>query len=261
MIQSFKHSGNIGDIIYSLPTCISIIKENKLQQFNYYLNINKETKYLQEHPLGNVLLNEEYAKFLLPLLQVQPYIKETKIHTDEVIQFDLDNFRKLPMDFTKGLIVKWTYNLFNGLKVYPLDKPWLFVGKNYEYKDKIIVCRTKRLNSKNINYSFMNSYANNIIFVGIEDEYTIFKEQCPDVKEFVKFDNSLKLAEAINGCKFVVANQTMLFSIAEALKTPRLVEVSPIAPNVIPIGGAGYDAQFQQPFETYFNKLNNECNI
>jgi ADP-heptose:LPS heptosyltransferase len=50
------------------------------------------------------------------------------------------------------------------------------------------------------------------------------------------------MAECIASCKFFIGNQSSPFAVAEQLKVPRIVEVYPQAPNVIPTGGLAYDA-------------------
>src|SRR5688572_17324226 len=42
-ITSFKHSGNCGDIIYSLPAAFELAKNGKV---HYYLHLNQPTNYV-----------------------------------------------------------------------------------------------------------------------------------------------------------------------------------------------------------------------
>ena len=64
------------------------------------------------------------------------------------------------------------------------------------------------------------------------------------------------MAIIINSSKFFIGNLCFAYSIAEALKIPRLLETCPDFPVVFPIGGKAFDFYHQVHFEKFFNKLN-----
>jgi len=59
--------------------------------------------------------------------------------------------------------------------------------------------------------------------------------------EFVNVQDFLQVGNIMNNCGFVVGNQTAYFAVAEAMKVPRLVEMSSTIPDVIPHGGTCND--------------------
>ena len=63
------------------------------------------------------------------------------------------------------------------------------------------------------------------------------------------------MAQVISGCKMFIGNQSFPFSIAEALKTKRVLEVFPQCPNVIVEGADAYDFCYQEQFEKIINNI------
>mgnify|MGYP003335565491 FL=1 len=253
MNLNVSHSGNIGDILYSIPFLLGILEKKKYTKINYYLRTNVPCYYSGPHPLGNVLLNIEYAKSALTLLKIQPYINECGIYTNQTIQINLDEFRKLPIRFQTGVIPRWYFWL--GDSEYDLSKSWITAGKDERYAGKILVSRTQRHTNPGISYSFINEYAKDVVFIGVEDEWKIFNKECPGCKEWVKFSSLLDMANAYNSCKFFVGNQGMPYTLAESMKINRLLEANLEAPNNIPFSNNGMDALFQKPFEKKFKRL------
>ena len=59
----------------------------------------------------------------------------------------------------------------------------------------------------------------------------------------------LEMASVIAGAKLFIGNQSFPFSLAEALKVNRLLEVHFQCPNVTVYGDKGFDFCFQPQFE------------
>ena len=75
---SFKHSGNSGDIIYSLPAMLALSQEKDI---HVYLHANQPINNMNlNHPLGNVMLNNKMIEMLKPLLLFQPKICEHQVN-------------------------------------------------------------------------------------------------------------------------------------------------------------------------------------
>jgi hypothetical protein len=96
-----KHSGNSGDIIYTLPAMYAIAQG---KPFDLALSLAGEAKYHKAHPLGNKMLNEKMVAMLKPLLEAQAEINECFAHSNQAVDVDLDIFRKLPILFESGLV-------------------------------------------------------------------------------------------------------------------------------------------------------------
>ncbi len=249
-IINFAHSGHLGDIIYSLPLVKELSKSHKC---NFYVKPYKKNQgnYFK-HPSGKFFLDERLVKMLLPLLREQKFINTVEEYNNQKIEIDLDLFREVPMNL-QYYSPRWFFHLA-GLQV-NLEKSYLDVSDHKEIKNKIVILRTFRARNFFINYKFLRNN-NNLLFVGMNDEYEDLKEQVPNLK-FYNCKNFLEMAQIIKSSKFFIGNQGIGYAIAEGLKTPRLLEGNPDFPVIFPIGENAYDFYHQIHFESFFEKLNN----
>ncbi|MFT3780479.1 MAG: hypothetical protein QM790_00590 [Nibricoccus sp.] len=240
---SFKHSGNAGDVIYSLPT-IRAITGGRAARLALALDVPMRDRNMK-HPLGGVQLNRKMFDMLKPLLEAQPYLDEVVVWEGEEIQYDLDAFRDAPLLLDRLGICRWYFYMF-GIAT-DLSEPWLFVGGDASYRESIVVARSERYRNHAISYRFLRQY-NDIVFLGVEDEYIDFAKQVPSAR-WVQVNDFLQMARVIAGSRLFIGNQSFPYSLAEGLKVPRVVELSPLTPNVVPVGREGYDVLFQAQFE------------
>ena len=246
---SFKHSGNAGDIIYAIPAMIALAKGKPI---HLYLQINQPGKYGKyPHPLGGMMLTQKMVDMLKPLLMNQSGIEKVAVYNNEPIDYDLDVFRQFPIWLSRGNISRWYFLVFP--TTYPIHLMWLQVPADSSVNDHIIIARSQRYRAPKIDYSFLSRYKK-ILFVGVEAEYADMKQMIPHI-EFRQVDDFLELAQLIMGCKLFIGNQSFPFSIAEALKSKRLLELYFQAPNVTVMGADGYDFCFQEQFEYLVKKL------
>lgn len=241
---NFKHSGNSGDIIYAIPTMIALSGE---RPFNLYLNLNKPAFYAEHyrHPLGNVTLDQKMFDMLAPLLRAQDHIKECLVFEGEKIDADLDIMREYPLLLDKGNIARWYFLVFPA--TYDLNKSWLKVEPDTEMNGSIVLARSMRYQAPGIDYSILRRYSN-VYFVGVPEEYEDMKQWIPELK-YRPVKDFLEMAAVIAGSKLFIGNQSFPFSVAEALKVNRLLEVYFECPNVTVYGDKGFDFAFQSQFE------------
>jgi len=244
----FKHSGNAGDIIYSLPAIYALSKGRNI---HLYLHINQEAKHRLEHPLGNVMLNEKMVSLLHPLLLYQPQFKTCTLYTGQPIDVDLDAFRNYPFNYSMGHIARWYFLAF-GINA-DLGKPWLQASPDASVKEAIVIARSKRYRAPGIHYQFLNQYPH-IVFLGLKDEYEDMKKAIPHLI-YRPVADFFEMACVIAGSKLFIGNQSFPFSLAEALKVTRLLEVYHQTPNVIVEGASGYDFCYQPQFEKLVAQL------
>ena len=251
---NLTHSGNAGDIIYALPT-IKKISEITGVPINLYLRLGRpmDLPNYSSHPLGNVMLNQKMADMLFPLLRSQAFINKSEIYQNQVIDIDLDYFRSGLVPMNKGNIARWC-SYITGVSP-DLWKRWLFIDRDNSFSGSIVIARSGRYQNKYIDYSFLDKY-DNLKFIGVAGEYNDMKRFLPRI-EWVEVENFLKMAQIIAGCKLFIGNQSFPYSIAEALKVPRLLEVSYDVINVVPEGENGYDFFFQEHFEWLVGHLYN----
>lgn len=261
----FTHSGALGDILYSLPFCNYLKNLLSLSSFEYIIKINNPGNFNINHPAGHVLTNLTLANFIKPLLEIQPNIKNINIideHTENGINYlhslknsdtliiNLDNFRKLPCNFSANYIPKYYFYLMNSFN-YNTDNlilPSLIANTDNRAKNKIILFRSLRYHNKLISYKFLEKIKENILFIGLPEEYNNFKTSYFEC-EYLLTKNALEVANLINSAKLTIGNQTFFFAIAELLKVPRLLEQCQYCPNVLTLGGYGQDILYQNQFE------------
>ncbi|MEO8770344.1 MAG: hypothetical protein ABI402_09680 [Ferruginibacter sp.] len=241
-LTTFKHSGNCGDIIYSLPVVWELAKKGKAA---IYLQTDQRGRYNNYHPLGNVMLNERMVEMLKPLLLYQPQCKSCEVYNGNEVDYDLDDFRKYVSLQDRGNIARWYFYVY---AVFPsLSNPWLIAPKDPSIKDTILIARSHRYRNPHINYSFLQKYSN-VKFIGVEEEFLDMKTSIPNL-EHKQVNDFLEMATLINSCKLFIGNQSFPFAIAEGLKVNRLLEVYYLSPNVIVEGRGAHDFLYQPQFE------------
>lgn len=245
------HSGNAGDIIYALPT-IKKIHELTGAATNLFFRLGRRVNLpnYNIHPLGGVMLNQKMADLLIPLIRSQPYINICEVYNGQTIDIDLDYFRSglIP---THGNIARWC-SYVTGVSP-DLWKQWLSAVPDMDYADTVIIARSGRYFNRAIDYGFLNKYPK-LVFLGIESEYQAIKQSLPGIP-WVQVTDFLQMAQIIAGCKFFIGNQSFPYSLAEALKKPRILEVSFEVTNVMPEGEGGHDFFFQEHFEWLVENL------
>ena len=247
---NIKHSGNMGDILYSLPA-IRKASEIHKQKVHLHLSLNTTGYYSGPHPLGNKLLNEEMARMAKPLFESTEFIEQVSIWDGIQVDYDLDLFRKTGFNFGAGDIMRWVFYAYPELTTEthkPTIKVKPIVG-NY-----IVLNRTARYLNPFIDYSYLKNWVEMIYFVGVESEYQAMQRIIPGLERKV-INDFLEYAQLIAGSIVYIGNQSMGFGIAEQMKHPRILEISPKCPNVIPNGGVAYDCFNQQGFMYAINQF------
>lgn len=247
----FKHSGNAGDILYSLPAIRQACK-NKNDKAILYLNLDQPANYAQGfvHPLGNVMLNKYMATMLKPLLLECEFISDVMTYSGQQIDYDLDKFRRIGLNLGAGNISRWYFQTFPELTC-DLIEPTIKIPIKY-YSDSILINRTERYQNGQIDYSILNKYDIDKYFVGTEHEYHLMSKVIENL-QYHEVLNFYHLADLINNCKVFIGNQSMNFAISEQLKSNRILETYFGCPNVIPCGGKAFDVFNQDGFEYALN--------
>lgn len=250
-VINFLHSGHLGDLINSLPVIKEIAKNNEC---NLYINLEKkinETIIDSLHPSKEYFLTRGSYEKILPLLKKQNYLKEVKVFKDELIDIDLDYFRKLPINFNIDSI-RWYFHL-TGVNPDLQDPYILNIDEDSKYKNCIVFMRSLRRQNENISFNFLEKYQN-LLFIGLHKEYLDLKKQIKSL-EFYECKNFLEMAQIINSCKLFIGNLSFGYTIAEGLKKPRLLESYLDFPLVYPNGKLGYEFYFQKHFEKYVKNI------
>lgn len=240
-----SHIGGAGDIIYAIPAMYELAKGRKI---NLYLSLHQPLKNFtkkMQYPNGKVILNEKSLEFFRPLILSQKNFSSCEALTNQHIHFALDSFWRFPFDYRMGSIARW-YFLTYGISR-DLGKAWIEAPPDNSVSDAIVLARSSRYHAPGISYDFLSKYPR-VVFVGVKDEFDEMKKSIPSL-EYKPVNNFKELASVIAGGKFFIGNQSFPFSLAEAMKVKRVLEVYPFCPNVVVEGPNAYDFCYQQQFE------------
>jgi hypothetical protein len=239
MEKTFKHSGDLGDIIYSLP----VIKT--LGGGTLYLDITggeDEPSCRAQCMDGKTKFNKISYDFIKPLIEVQPYIKEVKIYQKgQKIDYNLNLFRYKFADPNSRSKTKNLLDLHMeafGLPEWDPNEPWLFVDNPIKLERKTIVTRSPRMQA---NFPWFQSnkfkFRDNAIFLGLPKEHEFF-EWTFDIKiPYHPVKDALEIAKILKGAKALAANSTFILSVAIGLGTvPIVQEVEPHFPTTVFLG-------------------------
>ena len=232
---NFLHSGQLGDIICSLPVIYSLSKK----KCNLYLNIKNNNKFL----------NLQLYKKILPLLKNQPYITKVDTFKNQIIDINLDLFRNFPFLWFSAnkIFLQLTGRHFD------LSKRFIYSKKIDKFKKKIVIIRSLRRQNKLINYGFLENYGD-LIFLGLKDEFINLKKQL-NTLNYYKCSNFLEMCSIINSSRLFIGNASFGYHLAEGLKVKRVLEKSSDGPDITPFGNTGYEFFFQEDFEKICKSL------
>lgn len=249
--RSAIHSGKLGDIVYSLPTC------RALGVNHLVINLSLATK----DPLRT--FHFEPAKQLVPLLLAQSYLRKVTIvqvagqledawRSPGNVNYNLDIFRLVARHRAGGIILDLPrfarfrnedapahlgeiFAAGQGITV-DLSRPWLNADGDSGSSVVISVTRNWR--------SYPNEYWRLLTeglvhprFVGLEAEFAA--APVADAEFIPTFDH-LQLARVLSGAALFLGTVSFPYAIAEGLKTKRFVEVCHRQLNAFPIGRNGF---------------------
>lgn len=237
--RSGLHSGNIGDIIYSLPTC-------------RMLGINHVILNLCADPaFGGRVLIEGSARALAPLLLSQKFVRRVTIVRSNVpweyanpavlgVDYILDSFRASYTNHNLHLLYAHAvpFNLtVDG------SQPWITIGRDFDdpqvHQEPYVVVgltnRYRRFDHAYYEHLFRNVPADRVFFVGVENDQIERKNLGGTA---FQTSNFVDLAKLIANAALFIGNPSFSYAIAEGIKVNRFVE-TPEVNNVYPLDGSG----------------------
>lgn len=229
MQNEFKHSGDLGDIIWSLPTI------RALGGGILYLDPKGglDEKYVSWLDIGEyrcTTLNKARIDDIAPILEQQEYIDEVRYWEGNKVKYNLDKFRAK---------LKFKNLAHSHLKVFDLpfsetDAAWLQVEGNIMVQDKpVVISRSLKVQSNHIFWeSLSKEVTDACVFLGTELEYhvfnTIFRYQVGYCKT-----SMLELFQIIKTCHKFLGNQSFPHTIAEGFKKDIVHESFHLCPAAI----------------------------
>ena len=249
MTLRFKHSGRLGDILYSLPL-LQEMSKIECSPVDLYIGNDVPARLGADvfHPSLDVMVNTALFQYIHPLLARQTYINKVEhiasleIPSDVI---DLDKFKESGLNLKAGLIHGWYRKAF-GLP-FPLEKAWLHIDilnandALRDYDVDVLVSRTTRFCNTRINYSFLDQIEG-VGFIGMPYEYDDFisRHALKRVRH-VRVENAFDLAVLMRRAKVFIGNQSSNFAIAEGLKVTRALEAFEPVPVATPVGGLCFE--------------------
>lgn len=224
---TFNHSGKIGDLLYSLYFCKALAKAAGDDKFNFHIQTYvPETLYGRERDIPR--LDDATAEFIASLLRGQKCINEVFISKDFNTKnyqkaVDLDNFRKLHINFSSGIIAEWYYNLVTFPLERHFDEPLIEVEPNNDFKGKVILTQSKKYINPFVDLSVLKEFEDKMVFIGLEDEYELIKKKYGFNIPYHKVNSGLEIAQALKGAAISVSNQNGNYAIAQMIKSNRIL--------------------------------------
>lgn len=225
----YHHSGDYGDIIYSLPT-IKALGEGVLWfSHDNHWRFPADTRLRPDY---------HWAENIQGLLNQQEYIWNAQYTPSwpHSCDFDLNEFRKAyihtgPQNFRS--IFRLHLEAFN--TDYPEDQPWLKVDQAIEIPGRpIVVNRTQRYHNEYVSmWQILKEHEDKCVFIGTVEEYQAFRSFIHPLTNIPHYPTAtlLDAARVIAGCKVFVGNQSCPMAIAIGLGKNIVQESWPLNEN------------------------------
>jgi hypothetical protein len=228
-MNSFKHSGVYGDLLYSLP----IVQRYGGGRFYLHLDqINDIGLHYYGHPphdqhLGR--MNQQDLEYMQDFMLAQEYIHSFEaLPAGITVDHDLDRFREIFVDHPGNYISIYAF-VFGIVDAYNLwMRPWLSVPKPNPVA-RVVINRTQRSLPPELSDAWRHwrdqGIEQDAVFVGLEHEYDLFKDQVGYDIPYTKTHTMLELAEIIAGADVFIGNQSQALALAQGLGVPYHAEL------------------------------------
>lgn len=204
-MTNFAHSGDLGDIIYSLPA----IKAKGGGHLTLFPAPGRTRE----------IMTESRANVIIPLLLCQPYIHSCKFGTGP--DSALNGFR----DHWNAGNLADMHLATQGLDWRLREEAWLTVGEPGAISEFPVVFSRSERYPGNVNWAeAVRKYGRKAVFLGTRDEHRIFWHKYGPVA-YRSTSSLLEAARIIGGSQMFIGNQSCLAAIAEGLKVRMILEV------------------------------------
>lgn len=249
-MRTFRHAGDLGDVLYALPVLRALCNGDKGALLIEAANYTRQ-----------LLIPDNWCG-IDRLLREQPYIGDVRPYSQGTpVSYNLNDFRaRLFTAVRHGLgkdkhLTHWVCES-HGVPFTCMDAPWLQVEQPIEAAPVVFVRAGAGRQSHQVyqNNAFpwhfvWEKYHKEAVFVGTPTEHEIFCATCGKVPHY-KTENLFEAARVIAGCKLFVGNQTSTHAIAEGMKKRIVLEVWKEGPNCLvfrPGVTHGWDQHVQLP--------------
>jgi hypothetical protein len=212
MPRTFKHSGDMGDVVFSLPAILALGGGVLyLDPDGGFSSPLVKWKGRQRTKLTAAIIDSA-----TPLLRLQPYIEDVRHWHGEPVDCDLDQFRR--------------HNRYNNLSdshlaafnlpVTERDRAWLTVDAPVRVPDRpLALARNLRYHGNDDFWEGMlPEFKQRAFFVGHPKEHEVFVQAFGHDVPYMPTPDILTLARVLAGCEQFIGNQGLPHAIAEAMK-------------------------------------------
>ncbi len=227
MPHTFKHSGDIGDVIWSLPAI------RALGGGILYLDPDGglSSPLVKWEGRTQTRMNADIIRAAIPLLKLQPYLEDIRPWQNNPIDFDLDRFRKSG-SFNN---VSDSHLAAFSLPFPERDRAWLTVDHPLSIPDRpFILARNLRYHGNDGFWeATLPHIKNDALFVGSPKEHEIFELTFGHKIPYHPTPDLLSLARLLAGCRQFIGTQGLPHAIAEGLKIQLVNEYYRYYPSAI----------------------------
>lgn len=206
---AYSHSGDIGDIIYSLALA-------KYTGCDDYIICSTNGPQRAQ-------IDKNLFESIKSLLDTQEYIKNIHFYKGSY-NTPMRNFRHWMKWFS--ICESHFYAYGHGrdnTKDFLRRKNWITLPKSNTIKP-IIINKTNRYNNRYINFSILDDIDSSLIgFVGTRQEYEDFVNWKRINIEYIQTKNLLELANVINNSSVFIGNPSSPAAISQAIGAPSII--------------------------------------
>jgi len=220
-MNTFKHSGDIGDTILCLPTIRAL---------------GGGILYLSELDRTRVRMNDAVFNSLAPLLRAQPYIKAVERYSGQSVKYDLDEFRDFwaaNRRWGRG-IASYCLGMY-GLPDSEANTPWITVPATSKHVGRpVVVHRSLRYRNPHFPWDrIVETYGKRMLLIGVKEEWDDWFKEFGEGFTTIETANLLEVAMIIAGCQLFIGNQSAPCAIAEGLKHHMIQATDPFDPTSV----------------------------
>lgn len=205
-MRTFKHSGDLGDMIYALAT---------IQR------LGGGMLFLADEPSICKPFTAARYNAIRPLVLAQPYIVGCEWHRGEPITHDFSTFRAA-YDRQRTLLDMQAAHI--SAKLPKQGAPWIHVESPIRH-GRPVIARSPRYHVKEWDFIWpqvLREYPN-ALFIGLPDEHAAFVERFGPV-DFEPTADFLYMSRIIAGSPIFIGNQSSPLSVAHGINHPVIQE-------------------------------------
>ena len=211
-LNTFRHSGDLGDIIYAMPAM---------------RDIGGGCLYLVSLPVTKTMDLERFNA-IAPLLKSQEYISDVRWWDGEIITHDFTDFRRT---LKPKVTLAEIHSRYIGTDPKGYERQWIHLEPiNHS---RILIHRSPRCHNDLFPWvGILEHFGKQLLYCGLSHEHDAFTRAFGNV-EFYEPKDFLEYGRMIEGSSLFIGNQSSPYAIAEGLKHETIQEAYLHAPDCV----------------------------